>query len=67
MSSHYTSWYCYKHIGMSLALRITFCSDNWKRLTGHHFTLMSRGAHLPVTTVTIDCLLESTRDTKEGG
>ena len=20
------------------ALRITFCGDNWKKLTGHHFT-----------------------------
>ena len=49
------------------ALCITLCGDNWKRLTGHRFTLRSRGAYLSVTTVTIDCLLESTRDQKEGG
>ena len=35
------------------ALHITFCGNNWKRLTGHCFTLMSQGAYLPVTTVTI--------------
>ena len=46
------------------ALRIIFCADNWKKLTGHSFISRSRGAYLFVTTVTIECLLGSTRDTK---
>ena len=35
------------------ALHIIFCGDNWKRLTGHHFTLRIQGTYLSVTPVTI--------------
>ena len=41
------------------ALRITFCGDNWKKLTGYLFTLRSRGAYLSVASVTMDRLPES--------
>ena len=49
------------------ALHITFCGNNWKRLTGHCFTLMSQGTYLPVTTVTIVLagIIQETQ--KEGG
>ena len=49
------------------ALRITFCGNNWKRLTGHCFTLMSRGAYLSVTTVTIVLAGVIQETQKEGG
>ena len=50
MSSHYASWYCYEHFGMSLGLAHHFL---WKRLTGHYFNLRIRGTFLSITPVTI--------------
>ena len=49
---------------MSWALCITFCGDNWKRLTGYLFTLRSRGAYLSVTSVYNGTYQSHTRDTK---
>ena len=46
------------------ALRITFCGDNWKRLTGYLFTLRSRGAYLSVASVYNGAYQSHTRDTK---
>ena len=46
------------------ALCITFCGDNWKKLTGYLFTLRSRGAYLSVASVYNGAYQSHTRDTK---
>ena len=47
------------------ALHITFCGDNWKRLTGYLFTLRSRGAYLSVASVTM-ALTRVIQETQKG-
>ena len=66
VSSHYAFGTGTNTLKCLWALRITFCGDNWKRLTGYLFTLRSRGAYLSIASVTMAFTRVIQKTQKEG-